>query len=257
MSESAYVSYVPLPEPQKQVYIAGDHDAQMRDALEDYYTLEQLLAYATARHASQSQVTDEMVTRFLSWKLPQDFHPDAGISFTPYDPPEYPQMREQCWPIGTNLLTATQARAMLEHVVGNPPVAVPVVDEADDPIVGHKTFRADGDDPFTIFRHEPLRKSEADALIARCDAEKAWREQIMPTERDAISLMFSAWYRLQDFGWREAMYCPKDGSEFEVIEAGSTGIHKTSYFGTWPTGGCVDISTPVLFRALSTATKEG
>lgn len=61
------------------------------------------------------QVTDEMVTRFLSWKLPKDFRPDGGMVFIPtkgrgYDSPY--------WPSGTNLFTAQQAREMLEHVIG-------------------------------------------------------------------------------------------------------------------------------------------
>jgi|SRR3982750_46577 len=60
---------------------------------------------------------DAMVSRFLGWKLPQDFAPDAGISFTPPDSRMDPPMQQSCWPIGTNLLTAIQARAMLEHVV--------------------------------------------------------------------------------------------------------------------------------------------
>jgi len=54
-----------------------------------------------------TRVTDEMVNRFLSWKLPDDFAPDAGITFEP----------SRDWPIGTNLFTAQQARAMLEHVL--------------------------------------------------------------------------------------------------------------------------------------------
>ena len=29
------------------------------------------------------KVTDAMVNRFLSWKLPDDFAPDGGIVFTP------------------------------------------------------------------------------------------------------------------------------------------------------------------------------
>lgn len=61
------------------------------------------------------KVTDEMVTRFLGWKLPQDFLPDCGISFTPYMVGE---PLRPLWPIGTNLLHAGQARAMLEHVLG-------------------------------------------------------------------------------------------------------------------------------------------
>lgn len=63
-------------------------------------------------------VTDEMVNRFLSWRLPSSFNPDCGISFkrtynesSPYGPAEHE-------PTGTNLLDAAQARAMLEHVLG-------------------------------------------------------------------------------------------------------------------------------------------
>jgi hypothetical protein len=32
---------------------------------------------------------DQMVDRFLSWKLPKDFSPDAGISFKPTKPDGY------------------------------------------------------------------------------------------------------------------------------------------------------------------------
>jgi len=52
---------------------------------------------------------DEMVTRFLSWTLPNDFYPDAGISFTKNGPR----------PIGTNLFTAIQARAMITYMLVN------------------------------------------------------------------------------------------------------------------------------------------
>lgn len=64
------------------------------------------------------QVTDQMVNRFLAWRLPQTFAPDNGIKFTPPAPvaPGY----FDGWPVGTNLLTATEARAMLEHVLGSP-----------------------------------------------------------------------------------------------------------------------------------------
>jgi len=64
-------------------------------------------------------VTEEMLTRFLSWKLPSDFMPDAGITFkrvynetSPYGPSVHE-------PTGTNLFTAVQARAMLEHVLSS------------------------------------------------------------------------------------------------------------------------------------------
>lgn len=56
---------------------------------------------------------DKMVSRFLSWMLPKDFGPDAGISFTPTKSDGY---GTHWWPVGTNLLTADQARQMFEYV---------------------------------------------------------------------------------------------------------------------------------------------
>lgn len=56
------------------------------------------------------QMLDEIVNRFLSWKLPINFSPDAGISFTPSANPN-------CWPTGTNLFTAVQAREMFKYVL--------------------------------------------------------------------------------------------------------------------------------------------
>lgn len=57
---------------------------------------------------------DEMVNRFLAWKLPADFGPDGGVSFRAAYPPNSPH-----WPSGTNLLTAQQAKDMLTHVLGD------------------------------------------------------------------------------------------------------------------------------------------
>lgn len=58
-----------------------------------------------------------MVDRFLGWNLPADFTPDGGVHFS----------RATAAPSGTNLLTATQAEAMVRHMVGGipSPVAVP------------------------------------------------------------------------------------------------------------------------------------
>lgn len=57
-----------------------------------------------------------LVDRFLAWKLPEDFAPDGGISFTliSKDHPEW-------WPTGTCLLNAPQATAMFEHLLGIDP----------------------------------------------------------------------------------------------------------------------------------------
>lgn len=53
-----------------------------------------------------------MTERFLQWKLPENFNPDAGISYTR---PNYPAS----WPgpVGTNLLTFVQAREMVRHMI--------------------------------------------------------------------------------------------------------------------------------------------
>lgn len=49
----------------------------------------------------------QMVDRFLVWTLPENFNPDAGISFKRSNHP---------MPTGTNLLDATQAEAMIRHI---------------------------------------------------------------------------------------------------------------------------------------------
>lgn len=65
-------------------------------------------------------MTDEqikhMVDRFLAWKLPKNFNPDGGISFAQFGNigTEHQYRRE---PNGTNLLDATQANAMVRHMV--------------------------------------------------------------------------------------------------------------------------------------------
>lgn len=97
-----------------------------------------------------------------------------------------------------------------------------------DPIVGHKTFR-DGDG----FRHEPLRESEAAELMARVEAKTKQRAELMPTEQDAARMLFQAWYRLKELGWRETMYGPTNEPVL-VVEPGSSGLHKAIRNEKWP-----------------------
>ena len=124
-------------------------------------------------------------------------------------------------------------------------------DGDDNPIVGHKTFR----DAEGHYSHEPIHKDEADTLWASIEAHRAERAVRLPDERTAILAMFDAYGRLRELGWREACYCPKDGTPFDVIEPGSTGIHPCFYSGEWPTGYFmvgegIDCgpSSPILFR---------
>lgn len=118
-------------------------------------------------------------------------------------------------------------------------------------VVGHKTFRnEDG-----TFRHKPLYESEAKEIMARVEAAEAKRNELMPDEDSAIRMMMDAHTRLKDFGWHDAIYCPKDGSVFKVLEPGSTGKHDCIYQGDWPNGswwivadGDMCPSRPVLFK---------
>lgn len=66
-----------------------------------------------------------MVDRFLGWTLPENFNPDAGVSFKrqenrhhhPEASPFYPM------PSGTNLFDATQADAMVRHMIEGMPAS--------------------------------------------------------------------------------------------------------------------------------------
>jgi len=62
------------------------------------------------------------------------------------------------------------------------------------------------------------------------------------------------------------IYCPKDGTTFNVLEAGSTGIFVAHYEGEWPTGswwihdeeyGDLSPSRPILFKPLTAAPQTG
>ncbi len=65
-----------------------------------------------------------MVDRFLSWKLPSNFNPDGGISFkAEYNENTAHPMRHE--PVGTNLLDAMQAEAMVRHMLEGLPTPRP------------------------------------------------------------------------------------------------------------------------------------
>lgn len=61
-----------------------------------------------------------MVDRFLNWKLPENFDPDGGVSFkrTYNEHTAHPMKHE---PVGTNLLNAVQADAMVRHMLADLP----------------------------------------------------------------------------------------------------------------------------------------
>ena len=61
-----------------------------------------------------------MVQRFLGWRLPENFNPDAGISFKPYfnEHTDHPMKHE---PVGTNLFDYTQAEQMVRFIIDGLP----------------------------------------------------------------------------------------------------------------------------------------
>ena len=63
---------------------------------------------ANERKGMTDEQINHMVDRFLQWRLPENFNPDAGISFKRTD---YPM------PVGTNLFTTEQATAMVRHMI--------------------------------------------------------------------------------------------------------------------------------------------
>ena len=65
-------------------------------------------------------LTDEQIKymrdRFLGWKLPENFNPDAGITFKPMfnEHTAHPMKHE---PSGTNLFDAEQAEQMIRYMI--------------------------------------------------------------------------------------------------------------------------------------------
>lgn len=57
-----------------------------------------------------------MVERFLMWKLPENFNPDGGVSFTPLIDASTGRPYSH-GPVGTNLLDGQQAKAMVLHML--------------------------------------------------------------------------------------------------------------------------------------------
>lgn len=79
--------------------------------------------------------------------------------------------------------------------------------------------------------HVALSHEEAKEIWERAERRQKERAERLPDEQTALKVMFDAYDRLKELGWSEAVYCPKDGSSFEVIEPGSTGIFRCHYDG--------------------------
>lgn len=70
-----------------------------------------------ANIVEEEELVRQMVDRFLTWRLPEDFCPDAGISYkAEYNEDTPHPMRHE--PVGTNLFDAMQAEQMVRHMLG-------------------------------------------------------------------------------------------------------------------------------------------
>ena len=93
-------------------------------------------------------------------------------------------------------------------------------------------------------------------LWRQAELNEAIRARDMPTEEDALRAMNDAYQRLRDLGWKEAQYCPKDGTVFASCHPASAAVAElTHYQGEWPKGtwwveeaGDLWPHRPILFR---------
>jgi len=93
----------------------------LRNNYDAYPNIASLCDALQAALASGPSV-EAMVNRFLGWPLPKDFAPDCGISFDGRKDDEW--NKGKTWPIGTNLLSAEQAKAMFAHCLASGPSGV-------------------------------------------------------------------------------------------------------------------------------------
>ena len=89
------------------------------------------------------------------------------------------------------------------------------------------------------------------------EADKKRKEYRSIGEVELLNQMFDRYNGLRELGWRSIDYCPKDGTRFLAIEAGSTGVFPCYYQGEWPKGtwwteahGDLWPSRPILFKPI-------
>lgn len=97
----------------------------------------------------------------------------------------------------------------------------------------------------------------AEQIWSDYERSKAERAEQFPEFKDCLQMMLKIKERLRDFGWNDGIHAPKNGTTFEVIEWGSTGVFDCSYSGDWPEGHWVTCdghdlypssSAPLMFR---------
>lgn len=105
-----------------------------------------------------------------------------------------------------------------------------------------------------------LSPDEAKAIWDACEKASEERKVSMPDTGKALAALSNANQRLQELGWSQGIYCPKNGSTFALIEYGSTGIFRGHYEGKWPNGwvqycGCSGRPEGMRWKALDKLTE--
>lgn len=104
--------------------------------------------------------------------------------------------------------------------------------------------------------YDPTHKHNA--IMNQVEAAKKRRAELMPTEQDAATAMWEAYYRLKELGWKETSYGPTNQT-VQLIEPGSSGIHQGQRRNAWPektwwTGNDWP-SNPCLFKPIQPASQ--
>ncbi|MEM7621477.1 MAG: hypothetical protein AAF228_13705 [Pseudomonadota bacterium] len=100
-----------------------------------------------------------------------------------------------------------------------------------------------------------IKTEEFNKMWEGIEKEKKKREADYPTVKSCLNELCRIEDRLKEFGFSDAVYCPKDGTIFNAIEFGSTGIHDCIYKGEWPKGSWwileshdISPSRPIMYR---------
>jgi hypothetical protein len=104
---------MPEDEPDAFVEVVDSYEGPYNFHGQSLLTVGLHSLYTSPQPAPSVPDIKTLVDRFLTWKLPDTFAPDAGISFKAPD--------ERWWPTGTNLFMATEAEEMLRHVLAAAP----------------------------------------------------------------------------------------------------------------------------------------
>ncbi len=120
-----------------------------------------------------ADLIDHMTSRFLQWKLPDDFSPDGGVTFTAVSPHG---------PVGTNLLTYAQAKAMVEYMIDGAPIAALTL--PDDEAVGEVLERLQKTDEYEPLGHTGWEAADLITTLLAQRAADAARIRELKAERD-------------------------------------------------------------------------